>query len=175
MVELKGRPWKKVVPEQQYRLIEAILYSYSEMIRDVAEWKGSIFALSRRPDDGMPRGHAHISDPTSRAAISMASPPQKIESAMKWIDVVDASLRILKGIDQEQGTDLYQLCRDYYSIESVQCRSRTKRRIIYDLCEKYFMSETQFRSSKDLIVAKVWGVALWKGAVTPENEDAEEE
>lgn len=52
----KGRPWKKVVPEQQYRVIEAILYQYSEMVRAVAEWRENAILGSRKRDDGMPRG-----------------------------------------------------------------------------------------------------------------------
>ena len=84
----KGRPWKKVVPEQQYRMIEAILYQYSEMVRTVAEWRENAILGSRKRDDGMPKGHAHISDPTSIAAIRLENPPDSIASKIAWIDVV---------------------------------------------------------------------------------------
>lgn len=167
----KGRPWKKVVPEQQYRVVEAILFQYSEMVRAVAEWRESTIMVSRKTDDGMPRRHAHISDPTSLAAIRLENPPDSIANKIAWIDVVNDGLRTLKSQDEVEGTHLYDVCRAYYGIESLGYERRNKVAIIRDLAWKLHVDEMTVRHDKDLVVSKVWSVAVWKGMINPTEEN----
>lgn len=170
--ERKGRAWKRVVPEQDYKKIEGILHAYANMVCDVKEWRETVILGSRKPDDGMPRGHAHISDPTALATMRMAEPPPRIAESIRWIEVVDTTLRKLRAIDAEQDSNLYDICRVYYHIESLTSRYGTRNNfaVMQDLADKYHTSRSSIVRDKDLIVSHAYLVAVWKGLLEPVSE-----
>lgn len=166
---IPARPWKKIVPESHYRIIEGVLYSYSSKIQTVADWKESVLYSSRKPDDGMPRGHARISDPTAMAAERLDNPPPRILEAMQWIDVVDEALRIMRRKDLREDSHLWDICRAVYRLDSLPSRygARNKEAIYRDLASKYYLSERGVRNDKDLVVEHVWIVAVHNGMLEP--------
>ncbi len=170
--ERKGRVWKRVVPEREYRQIEGILFKYADMKRDVKEWRESVILGSRHPDNGMPRGHAHISDPTALATIKMIEPPPRIASCIMWIEVIDAMLQKLQEIDLEQETFLYDICRSYYHIESLNSRYGTINNFaaVQKLADKHHTSRSSILRDKDLIVTHAYTIAVWKGILSPVDE-----
>lgn len=164
-----SRPWKRLVPESHYRIIEGVLYSYADKIVTVADWKSSVLHTSRKPDDGLPRGHAHISDPTAMAAERLNNPPPRIAEAMAWINIVDEALRIMHDKDLREGSHIREVCRAIYHLESVTSRygARNKGAIVIDLSMRYNVSERTIRAEKDLAVEHVWIVAVHKGMLPP--------
>lgn len=163
----KIRPWKKAVPEKQYRLIESILYNYTEMKKEIENWKETVVNQSRKPDDGMPKGHAFVSDPTAQTVIKLDSPPPIIKDKQKWVDVVNNSLKLIQDYDNKNSTDLYEICKEYYGTETNYFYKRDKHSIIMRLCRKLHMDESSIRRDKDLIVSKVWALAVHKQYIDP--------
>ena len=174
--ERTGRTWKRVVPEKDYKRIEAILYGYADMIQEIKDWKESAMFGSRKPDDGMPRGHAHISDPTALATMKMMDPPPRILENMHWIEVVDTTLRKLKALDRESGTNLFDICRIYYHIESLTSRygRRNPAAVLQEMADKFHTVYRNIAKDKDLIVTHCYTIAVWKGMLSPVDEDTEE-
>ena len=85
--------------------------------------------------------------------------------------MINDGLRTLKSQDEVEGTHLYDVCRAYYGIESLGYERRNKVAIIRDLAWKLHVDEMTVRHDKDLVVSKVWSVAVWKGMINPTEEN----
>ena len=76
----------KIIPPETYKFIEAKLHGYSEITRQIEEWRLSVKYPGHKQT--VP-GAGYISDPTANQAVKLADPPEYIKNCEKWLELIE--------------------------------------------------------------------------------------
>ena len=130
-----------ILSRQQIRTVEANLYHYEAIKKDVQEWKSDLMGLKARPE--VVTGQGYYSDTVRKTVERLDDPPGHIKSKMVWIRAIDTVADKIKGTTGES------VLHAWY---------RAPRQTIEEACEKAHISRQCFIQWRERIVM---GVALY--------------